>query len=665
MDAGSGIVHTAPGHGQTDNFVGRHYGLPQVCPVDEHGHLTEKAGRFAGLSTSDANPAIVDFLKEEGKVMHSDYFTHRAAVCWRCKTPLIFRLSPQWYMKVDSLKEAILAANEKINWMPSFGRTRFQNWIADREDWCLSQQRYWGIPIPIWVCGKCGAKKVVGSRKELVENSLKPLEEGSLTDLHRHSVDSIELKCGACGGTMRRVKDIFTVWFDSGVTPWASLGYPFKNKELFEKMFPVALICESQDQIRGWFDALMLCSMAAFGKPSYQAVALMGWVLDEKGEKMSKSLGNVINAREGVEELGADASRLYYCNEIAPWEVQNFSKKNAGELLRNLSIFYNVLSFYRMYAPPDFKPVDLTPAVLAIEDKWLLSRLDTVSREVTEHFEKFEFHMVGRKLLDFAVNDFSRWYVKRVRDRVSPSAPEQDKRVCLSVMRQALETTARLFAPVTPFLSEYAFQQLRLSKDEKSIHYCTYPCGNSSDSELEKIMSAAMQVTELAASARQEAGIKLRWTIREIIVTGSETHAQCINQLNTLLCSACNSLSIKFLEKPPAGNQYVSASRDDFKVYLLKTLDEELKNTALFRELTRAIQESRKKNGFNVGESILLSVHADESTYEFLKSKATELKSAVGAATLSIVPQIEELSGQFEAQAQLEEKKAIAKYNKS
>ncbi|NYZ75017.1 isoleucine--tRNA ligase [Candidatus Micrarchaeota archaeon] len=663
MDAGAGIVHTAPGHGQTDNFIGKHYGLPQVCPVDEHGRLTKDAGEFAGLSTAEADPVIVEKLEAEGKLLHADKFTHRAAVCWRCKTPLIFRLSPQWYMKVDSVKEEILSANENINWMPPFGRVKFQNWIADREDWCLSQQRYWGIPMPIWVCGKCGAKKVIGSKKELAENAVKKFDSSALTDLHRHSVDGIEIKCAACGGTAKRVKDIFTVWFDSGVTPWASLGYPFKNKELFEKMFPVALICESQDQIRGWFDSLMLCSMGAFGKPSYQAVALMGWVLDEKGEKMSKSLGNVILAKDGAKELGSDVIRLYYCSEIAPWEVQNFSMKNAKELQRDLTIFYNILSFYQMYVPSGFTQVDFAKAKLAIEDKWLLSRANTVSCEVTGHLEKFEFQLVGRKLLDFIVNDFSRWYIKLVRDRVSPTAGEEDKRVCLSVMREALETSAKLLAPVSPFLSEYVFQQIRSPSDEKSVHYCGYPefGKDASDEKLEQHMALAAQVTELAASARQEAGIKLRWPVREVVVVGSDAHRESVRQLNEILRASTNSLSVRFSEQVPQGD-FVSREAKDVKVFVLKTLDEELKNTALFRELTRAVQESRKKNGFNVNDSIALSLFADPATAEFLGKKIAEVKSAVGASSVAFASSETALAGQFVAQAELEEKRVSAKY---
>jgi len=291
MNEGTGLVHCAPGHGSSDYFVGNYYGLPAVSPVDESGKFTEKAGEWKGLFVKDADKSIVEKLEEEGKLLHFSRITHSYPLCWRCKTPLIFRLSKQWYYKIAPIKEKMIEANERVNWMPSYGKESFGNWLQQSGDWCISQQRYWGIPIPIWVCSSCGRMKVIGSVKELKENAVGSL--GELNDLHRHVVDKIRLKCD-CGKNMNRVKDIFNVWFDSGIAPWASLAYPFKNKELFEEMFPCDLINESQDQIRGWFYVLMFCSMAAFEKPSYKAVGMMGWVLDEKGEKMSKSLGNVV-----------------------------------------------------------------------------------------------------------------------------------------------------------------------------------------------------------------------------------------------------------------------------------------------------------------------------------------------------------------------------------
>lgn len=669
MDSGSGIVHTAPGHGQTDNFIGRHYGLPQVCPVDEHGLLTEKAGEFAGLYTSKADPIIIEHLDQHGKLLNADYFMHRAAVCWRCKTPLIFRLSPQWYMKVDPIKEEILAHNEKINWMPEFGRVKFQNWIADREDWCLSQQRYWGIPIPIWVCSKCGAKRVIGSRKELCESSIEKLDPAKLTDLHRHAVDSIQLNCHACGdGKMTRVRDIFTVWFDSGIAPWASLGYPFQNKELFEQMFPTSLVCEAQDQIRGWFDSLMLCSMAAFGKKAYEGVALMGWVLDEKGEKMSKSLGNVIVGKDGVDQLTADGIRLYYCSEIAPWEVQNFSVKTAKEGLRDLSILWNVLSFYQMYQDAALPKIDLQKqsATLAAEDRWILSRLNSTATKAAEHIDKFEFHLAGRALKNFVVDDLSRWYVKLIRDRVALTAPATDRATALTVLRTCIIEAAKLFAPITPFIAEYAFQQLKSDKDEESVHFARYPRGNQQlvDAELEEQMLLAMQITEAANSARQEAGIKLRWPIAEVVVAGDNKTAAAVQRLNEVLKATNNSLAVRALKEGELPEQYAIRDAYSFKVAIPKELTDELKNQALLRELARAIQDARKKGGFNVRESIELTLSADAKTAKFLEAVKGGLAKEVGAISIALVASEDKLNGENKAGAELGDRKVLAAFKR-
>lgn len=641
MNEGSGLVHCAPGHGQTDNYVGKHYGLPAASPVDEGGKYTALAGQFAGLFVKKADKEIIAWLEEHQKMFHSETTTHRASVCWRCKTPLIFRLSKQWYLKVEPIKEKMIAANEKVKWLPEFGKTKFRNWLADRQDWCISQQRYWGIPMPIWICEKCGAKDVVGSVEELKKKAIASTLPKDFEDLHRHTVDPIKLKCSACGGTASRVKDIFNVWYDSGIAPWASLGYPFKNKELFDQIFPVDMVDESQDQIRGWFDSLMFSSMAVFDKAPYKAVSLNGWVLDEKGDKMSKSLGNVVPATEAIDKLSADAIRLYFCWETAPWEVQKFSFKNAAEVQRGLTIFWNTWSFYNTYAGPDFKPGSINDLLdrAKAEDKWILSRLNSVVSCVTNNLENFEFHFAGRNLLGFVTNDFSRWYVKLCRDRVSLHAIEADRKICLSIMHHVLAVSAKIFAPFTPNLSEFLFQQLKRrdsTLSEQSVHFSYYPEANASliDCSLEEKMALAMKITEACNSARQEAGIKLRWPVREIVVTGEGVAKETVQLLGGLLKTSNNSLSVSFSPKEPSG-KFVAKEFDGGKAFLDAERSPELLHEAVFRELTRAIQAERKKQGLVVADSIELSVESSDSSFvNFLKKRENELKNEVGAASV-------------------------------
>ncbi len=668
MDAGTGLVHTAPGHGQTDNFIGKHYNLPVVSPVDEKGKFTKEAGEFTGLPTVKADALIIKKLEAEGKVFSVSKFLHRAAVCWRCKTPLIFRVSKQWYLKVDSLKEKILAENENINWMPEFGKTKFQNWIADREDWCLSQQRYWGIPMPIWQCEKCGSHDVIGSRKELVEKSVDKINEKNLSDLHRHAVDKIVLKCSACGGKAKRVKHIFNVWFDSGVAPWASLGYPFKNKELFESMFPVDLINESQDQIRGWFDSLMLCSVGAFDKIPYKAVAMMGWVVDEKGEKMSKSIGNVIPAEDGISKLGADAVRLYFCSEVAPWEVQKFSFEQAKKVKQALSILWNCYSFFNTYS--DETKLKLLSASevsdLPVEDKWILSRLNSTVSQVDGFLENFEFHQAGRLAMHFLTEDLSRTYIKLVRDRMSPNADKTTKTNCQRVLLHCLYTVSKLLAPITPFMCEYLFQQLKFVTSEKnveSVHFSKFPLGEKViDEKLEKSFATALSITEAANACRQEAGLKLRWPIREVIITGTDEEelSGVLSQLQSTLCRLNNCALVSLVDKAP-GAGFVSRDFNSGKVFVSKQRDEELVLESIYREVMRSIQAARKNTGLIVSDRVALFIHTeDNKLLKFLEKKQKEMCVHVGASKVTFSP----TGGEVDASVQVEDVLVAIRFSK-
>ncbi|VVB67919.1 Isoleucine--tRNA ligase [Candidatus Norongarragalina meridionalis] len=655
MSDGSGIVHCAPGHGASDHYVGKHYGLPAVSPVDEQGNFTSKAGNeLKGKFVKAADKEIIERLDSEGKLLHAGKVTHSYPLCWRCKNPLIYRLTKQWYFKIDDIKEKMLDSNESVNWMPSFGKEAFGNWLEQSGDWCISRQRYWAIPLPIWVCNKCNRKEVIGSVAELREKAEK--DPGELDDLHRHTVDSIKLKCVTCGGSMERIKDVFDVWYDSGISPWASLGYPFRNKELFESMYPVDLINESQDQIRGWFYTLMFASMATHGKPAFKNVAMMGWVVDEKGEKMSKSLGNVIPAKEGIEKVGADAIRLYYCWEIAPWDVQKFSLHSASEVQKALNILWNSFAFFKMYAPQGFRAT--APEAEAPEDLWILSRLNSLAKEVPGHVENFEFHHAGRKLMRFIVDDYSRWYVKLTRDRASDAQ-------CANVMYKCLVETTKMLAPFCPFITEYLYQELKQygGEKEESVHYCAYPKPDEAaiDSMLEERMAVAMRVAEAVNSLRREQGIKLRWPVRAVIVTGNETAAKAVHELQGVMINSLNSVSVTYSDTEPG---LPFKEFDGGKAFLDPKRDEELLNQALFRELVRAIQSSRKQNGFNVSERVSLTLYTTSKASFFLQECLEDLKEEVGAKSVTLVPNEAALKGEFAVELTFEDAVVKAKYSR-
>jgi len=661
---GTGLVHCAPGHGQTDNLIGKEYGLPEVSPVDERGCFTEKVGQWKGQFVKKADKEIVETLEREGKLFKFQEITHSYPLCWRCKSPLVFRLSDQWYLSVESIKDKMVEDNEKTNWLPAFGKQAFHNWLVDAQDWCVSQQRFWGIPMPIWECNnaKCGNKEFVGSVDELRKKATK--DPGELADLHRHTVDSIKLKCVKCGGEMTRVKDIFNVWFDSAISPWASLGYPRTNKTLFEEMFPLPLVCESQDQIRGWFYVLQFAARAAFDTPSYKACAMMGWVLDEKGEKMSKSAGNVIWAKDGIAALGADVIRLYYCWELAPWEVQKFSLQTAREVQRSLNVVWNSLVFLKTYAPKAFKADDAL-AFSRLEDVWLMSRLNTVTKEVTQNLEAFEFHHAGRKLVDFAVNDFSRWYIKLVRDRMSEDDASASRRECAEAMRRTIAQIAKLLAPITPFLSEEIYSQLREyggnDSKEESVHYCLYPVAKAeaSDVELEARMAFAASVSEAVNSLRRANGLKLRAPVREVVVVGDAKEGAkaraAVESLQQIMRDSTNALAVRYSEAEPTALKAVQEIRSA-KVFLDTAMDDELRALALVREVSRNVQDCRKQAGLRVLDEIesaaVAGLNAEQK--KALEPKLKELASAVRAREFALAELAKPAASDFSSEAKID-----------
>jgi isoleucyl-tRNA synthetase len=562
MESGTGVVHTAPGHGDVDSRIGKHYKLPDPSPIDEHGCLT--TGPFKGTRAKQADTEIITKLKEENKLLHAGKVVHSYPLCWRCKTPLLYRKSRQWFLTLDSLRDKILKGNKKIKWLPEFAREMFNNVVEEAPDWAVTRQRFWGIPLPLWFCEKCEKEKIIGSVDELKKYATGLVGD----DLHKNSVDKIKLKCD-CGGEMVRDKDIMDVWFDSGIAAWASVGYPFKNKELFEKLWPVDLVDESSDQVRAWFYTLIVCAVATFDELPVATLCLNGWTLDDKGKKMSKSLGNVVFGEDAYNELGADLLRLYYCNDIAPWSTQKFSMKEAKELGRSLNILTNLYNYYKTYAKKSGKP--------AVEDKWLISRLNTLVKEVTDDMENFCFHNVGRKVIDFVVEDFSRTYIKLIRGR-------EDTKKTFEIV---LDTILRLLAPITPFITEYLYRNIF----NVSVHLQKWPVAGKINRELEGKMEKTLEIVEKINKIRKDKNIKLRWPLK---------YAKVVDEIKGMDSVIEKMSNIKKVDvvTPDGKVQKIGIELDE-------TIDEE---EALLSELLRAIQAERKKKGLKVGEKIKLKL---------------------------------------------------------
>ncbi|AIF68629.1 isoleucyl-tRNA synthetase [Palaeococcus pacificus DY20341] len=548
---GTGLVHTAPGHGEEDFEIGREYGLPAYSPLDDEGRYVE--GKWKGVFVKDADPEIIEYLKEKGILVKAGTIEHKYPHCWRCKTPLIFRATDQWFLKVSKVKEQILKENdEKVTWYPDWVKVRYDNGVMNSGDWCISRQRYWGIPLPFWVCEECGHTHVVGSFEELKEMSKEPIEKSfEEVDLHKPWVDTVVLKCPKCGGDMKRVKDVLDVWFDSGIASWASLGYP-RNKELFEKLWPAEFIVEGQDQVTKWFYSQQAASVIAFDTVPYKKVAMHGYVLDEKGDKMSKSLGNIIKPEEVVQKEGRDPFRFYMLWANVPWEDLRFSWTGLGQVKRMLNILWNVYILSSTYMSLDgFDPTKLNVEELPFreEDKWILSKVNSLIDTVSEGIENFYLIKATRGIYEFVVEDLSRWYVRLIRKRLWVEKDDPDKLAAYWTLWKVFDVLLRLMAPFTPYIAEEIYQNLiRPFSGKESVHLEDWPAKDEKwvDEDLEKEMSIIRKIVEAGASARQKARIKLRYPVRQIIIeTEDEMSKKAVERLNRLLRDQLNAKEVK------------------------------------------------------------------------------------------------------------------------
>ena len=518
MSDGTGIVHIAPAFGEDDNRIGRNYELPFVQFVDGQGNMTKETD-YAGVFVKKADPMILTDLDKEGKLFDAPKFEHDYPHCWRCDTPLIYYARESWFIKMTAVKEDLIRNNDTINWIPeSIGKGRFGDWLKNVQDWGISRNRYWGTPLNVWEC-ECGHMESIGSRQELYEMSGD--ERAKTVELHRPYIDEITCKCPECGGTMRRVPEVIDCWFDSGAMPFAQHHYPFENKELFEQQFPAQFISEAVDQTRGWFYSLLAESTILFNKAPYENVIVLGHVQDENGQKMSKSKGNAVDPFDALETYGADAIRWYFYINSAPWLPNRFHGKAVVEGQRKfMSTLWNTYAFFVLYANIDefdATKYKLEYDKLAVMDKWLLSKLNTLITEVDEDLANYRIPETARALQEF-VDEMSNWYVRRCRERFWAKGMEQDKINAYMTLYTALVTFAKLAAPMIPFMTEDIYQNLVRSIDKdapESIHLCDFPVADASrvDKDLESNMDELLKIVVLGRACRNTANIKNRQPI--------------------------------------------------------------------------------------------------------------------------------------------------------
>ena len=553
MLEGTGCVHTAPGHGEEDFEVGLEQGFPVLSPVDNTGRFTKEAGKYEGQHVKNANDIIVEDLKKKGLLLFDTVVAHSYPHCWRCKTPLIQRATEQWFVKIADLKSRLLEENDKIRWVPEWaGKKRFSDWLMGARDWVISRQRFWGTPLPIWICDKCKTRIVLGSMSEL---KAKAANLPKSIDLHRQCVDHIELRCN-CGGLARRIPDIVDVWMDSGIASWACLGYP-KEKQPFQTWWPADFITEAHDQTRGWFYTQLGSSVATFDRTPYQSVLMHGHTLDSAGQKMSKSLGNFVSPGDVIDRYGRDALRLYELQRTV-WEDFRFSWETVEEASSTLKVAWNVFAFATLYMNLDsFNPNKWPPIKLARsmrpEDKWLMSKTETLKTTVGNALETLEIHTAARALNNFILNDLSHWYVRLVRRRFWQEKESRDKLATYTALYYALRNWTSLSAPITPFIAEKLYQSMIKPVEKKSpesIHMNNWPKLENRwhDEKLEEQMEIVKEVTSAVAAARQSLKIKLRQPVQKtIVVTDNESVKDAIKRLDKLIYEQANTKKIEFL----------------------------------------------------------------------------------------------------------------------
>jgi isoleucyl-tRNA synthetase len=523
---GTGIVHIAPAYGEDDSLVAKQNGIAFVNLVDKSGKFVQEVEPWAGKFVRDCNEDICKWLASKNKLFSKEKHMHSYPHCWRCDTPLLYYPKESWFVAMSKLRDELVENNNKVNWYPDTIRTgRFGKFLENVIDWGISRDRYWGTPLPIWTCEdeNCGHQECIGSIAELKEKAIDCPEN---IELHKPYIDNVHLKCPKCGKKMTRAKEVIDCWFDSGSMPFAQLHYPFENQDLFEKNFPAQFISEAIDQTRGWFYTLTAIGTALFGRTPFENCIVLGHVLDSKGQKMSKSKGNGVDPMVLLNEVGADATRWHFYTCSAPWLPTRLGLENVQETQRGfLSTLWNVYSFYVLYAEIDqFNPLKYNDfKITNIMDKWIISKLNTLIKEVDEKLEKYDITSAALQIESFT-DELSNWYVRRNRERFWSQELTDEKIGAYVTLYKVLVALSKISAPFVPFITDEIYQNLVVGLDKtapESVHLCSWPEYNETevDKKLEQEMDLAYTIVKLGRSARNSVNIKNRQPLSEMLIS--------------------------------------------------------------------------------------------------------------------------------------------------
>ena len=611
MEDGTGIVHIAPAFGEVDFQAGLENNLDFVQQVDLAGNITGSYS-FSGKFVKDADAEILADLDSRGLLYKTAKITHTYPFCWRCDAPLVYYAKKTWYIRTSARKDEMIAGNRQINWYPEHIKEgRFGDWLQNNVDWAFSRERYWGTPLNIWVCRKCGRYECPGGVEEIRgKPGLQGYSDGM--DLHRPYIDDVTYTCSACGGDMVRQPEVIDCWFDSGAMPWAQWHYPVENVELFKQSFPADYISEAVDQTRGWFYSLHALSTLIFGQPCFKNVICLGHILDAQGEKMSKTRGNVVDPWTVLDSSGADALRWYMFTSGPPGNVRRMSPDMVVEVMRNfLMTLWNTYSFFVIYANIDnFIPGKTAPKITSELDRWLVSSLNRLVIDVDRLLDDYDPTAAGRKIESF-VNDLSNWYVRRSRRRFWKSQNDDDKLSAYNTLYQALVTLAKLLAPFTPFIAEEIYQNLVRTVDEdapESVHLAAFPVADESliDPDIMAGTELAMKVCSMGRAARSKSAVKVRQPLPKVIIRARSSHErEALQSLCAQITDELNVKEIGFTSEEMKEEKNLSVvAEGDYQVGMVTEISPELLAEGLAREIVRRLQTMRRSAGLEIADHI-------------------------------------------------------------